>query len=233
MRVVGGNAKGRSLKSVPGQTTRPILDRVKTALFDTLRPEIAGVRMLDLFAGTGAVGIEALSQGADQVVFVDLEKKAIETIKENLQVTNLRTKAQIRHQDAFTYLRNTDYTFDIVYIAPPQYKALWVKALHQIAERPEIVNEGGLLIVQIDPKEYEDKHTWLDRYYPMIKERLLTDDNIPKFETIIGYCQQHGISLQDVLFVDDSLKHVFAAERHGISSWHISSFLDWNSANKV
>ena len=84
-----------------------------------------------------------------------------------------------------------------------------------------------------DPKEYEDKNTWLDRYYPMIKERLLTDDNIPKFESIIGYCQQHGISLQDVLFVDDSLKHVFAAERHGISSWHISSFLDWNSANKV
>ena len=156
MKVVAGSAKGKSLKSVPGDTTRPILDRVKTALFDTLRPRIEGVKILDLFAGTGAVGIEALSQGASEVVFVDLGKKAIDTIKENLETTGLKSKAAVRHQDAFTYLRNTQQIFDLVYIAPPQYKAIWVKALHTIAERPELVSEGGQLIVQIDPREYEE-----------------------------------------------------------------------------
>lgn len=156
MRVISGTAKGKPLKSLPGKNTRTILDRVKAALFDTLRPDLEERHFLDLFAGTGSVGIEALSQGAGKATFVDVSKEAIEIIKENLHATGLREKAQVRHQDAFTYLRNTKNTFDIIYIAPPQYKAIWVKALHQISERPELVNNKGLLIAQIDPKEYEE-----------------------------------------------------------------------------
>lgn len=156
MRVIAGTAKGILLKSVPGDSTRPITDRVKTALFDTLRPELPGTGVLDLFAGTGAVGIEALSQGAEHAVFLDLSRRAVETIRDNLRAARLREKATVYHQDAFLYLRNTDRVFDIIYIAPPQYKALWVKALHQIAERPEVVAAGGMLIAQIDPKEYEE-----------------------------------------------------------------------------
>ncbi|MFM1848480.1 MAG: Ribosomal small subunit methyltransferase [Pseudomonadota bacterium] len=156
MRVIAGTAKGRKLLAVPGDTTRPILDRVKTALFDVLRPEIAGAKMLDLFAGSGAVGIEALSQGAAHCIFLDLSKNAVETIKKNLEATQLVASAEVRHYDAFSFLRNSAKSFDLIYVAPPQYESLWIQAMQTIAERPEILNPAGLIVVQIDPKEYEE-----------------------------------------------------------------------------
>ena len=155
MRVIAGTAKGRKLLAVPGDGTRPILDRVKTALFDILRPEIQGAKMLDLFAGSGAVGIEALSQGASHCAFLDLSRPAVETIKQNLAATGLVASAEVRHYDAFSFLRNSSKSFDLIYVAPPQYEALWVQAMQTIAERPEIVTPTGLIVVQIDPKEYE------------------------------------------------------------------------------
>jgi 16S rRNA (guanine966-N2)-methyltransferase len=155
MRVVSGKARGITLKAVPGDGTRPILDRVKTALFDILRPRITGWRALDLFGGAGSVGIEALSQGAEHCIFLDLSAAAVKTIKENLVATRLTEQAEVRHTDAFGYLRHASKTFDFIYVAPPQFESLWVQAMHIIAERPELVNEGGLVVVQIDPKEYE------------------------------------------------------------------------------
>src|SRR5262245_56342706 len=122
MRVVSGTARGKQLLSVPGSTTRPILDRVKTALFDTIRPIIDGTRWLDLFGGSGAVGIEALSQGAAHCVFVDVEPKAIQTVRKNLEGTKLADRAEVRQTDAFLYLRKTEKNFDVIFIAPPQYK---------------------------------------------------------------------------------------------------------------
>ena len=155
MRVVSGSARGKPLKAVPGDGTRPILDRVKTALFDILRPEIEGISVLDLFGGAGSVGIEALSQGAAHCTFLDLGNAAVKTIRENLESTGLTAQAEVRHTDAFGYLRNTRKQFDLIYVAPPQYKTLWVQALQTIGERPEIVSENGQVIVQIDPSEYE------------------------------------------------------------------------------
>lgn len=155
MRVIGGKAKGKSLLSVPGDSTRPILDRVKVPLFDMLRPEINDLRVLDLFAGSGAVGIEALSQGAGHCVFIDLEKKAIETIKANLDNCGLSSQADVREHDAFMYLKKAKSAFGLIYVAPPQYQNLWVLAVHAIGERPELVESGGQIIAQIDPKEYE------------------------------------------------------------------------------
>lgn len=155
MRVIGGTAKGRSLQSVPGDSTRPILDRVKVPLFDVLRPHLAGISMLDLFGGSGAVGIEALSQGAGHCVFLDTNARAVATIKANLQTTGLVDKAEVRHTDAFIYLKNTNKTFDLIFVAPPQYKGLWIEAMRLIAERPHLVSDHGNIIVQIDPKEFE------------------------------------------------------------------------------
>jgi len=155
MRVISGLARGTKLVSVPGSTTRPILDRVKTALFDILRPEIQDFRVLDLFAGSGAVGIEALSQGAAHCTFLDLEPKAIATIKKNLTKTRLNTRATVKCSDAFAFLRTSKQVFDLIYVAPPQYHALWVQALYTIAERPHLVSLQGKIIVQIDPHEYE------------------------------------------------------------------------------
>jgi 16S rRNA (guanine966-N2)-methyltransferase len=155
MRVIGGTAKGRPLKSVPGDSTRPILDRIKTSLFDILRPKLAGVSMLDLFGGTGAVGIEALSQGASHCVFLDVNARAVATIKENLTTCGFAGQAEVRHTDAFIYLKNSQRSFDLIYVAPPQYKGIWIEALRTLAERPHLLAPGGKIIVQIDPKEYE------------------------------------------------------------------------------
>ncbi len=156
MRVVAGTAKGTKLLSVPGDTTRPILDRVKTALFDILRPRIREARVLDVFAGSGSVGIEALSQGAAHCVFLDLAKAAVSTIRKNLEATHLSEKAQVRNADAFLYLRKDPEAFDLIYVAPPQFKNLWVEAMQIIAERPAVLKGDGLIVVQIDPKEYEE-----------------------------------------------------------------------------
>jgi len=155
MRVIAGTARGTKLDAVPGDTTRPILDRVKTALFDILRPRLSGARVLDLFGGSGAIGIEALSQGAEHCTFLDLSRAAVETIRANLTRTHLLERADVRHFDAFSWLRNSAQAFDLIFVAPPQYQALWVQALHLIAERPQLVTPGGQVIVQIDPREYE------------------------------------------------------------------------------
>lgn len=156
MRVIGGTAKGRLLKAVPGDGTRPILDRVKVPLFDILRPSLPGTRWLDLFGGTGSVGIEALSQGAEHCVFLDTNLKAVQTIKHNLEVTGLSEKGEVRHSDAFGYLRNSTKSFDLIFVAPPQYKGIWIEAMQHIAERPNLIADDGVVIVQIDPKEYEE-----------------------------------------------------------------------------
>jgi len=155
MRVTAGSAKGVRLSSVPGDTTRPILDRVRTALFDILRPQLPGMKLLDAFAGSGSVGIEALSQGAEHCIFLDLSKNAVHTINENLLKTKLQSSAEVRHADAFGYLKRTVKSFDLIYIAPPQYQSMWIEALRTVAERPELLREDGQVIVQIDPKEYE------------------------------------------------------------------------------
>jgi 16S rRNA (guanine966-N2)-methyltransferase len=166
VRVVGGSARGKTLLLVPGKGTRPILDRVKTALFDILRPRIDGMRLLDLFAGSGSVGIEALSQGAAHCTFTDLGREAIVTIKKNLASTGLSANATVRQTNALDFLKTTPGPFDLIYIAPPQYKNLWVEAMQLLAARPELLSapdlddpdhaeSPGLAIAQIDPREYQ------------------------------------------------------------------------------
>jgi 16S rRNA (guanine(966)-N(2))-methyltransferase RsmD len=156
IRVISGTAKGKRLKLVPGDSTRPIMDRVKEALFNILNPVLDGSAWLDLFAGTGSVGIEALSRGAGRVVFVDSSRLAIQTIHENLQTAGLESEARDRRMDAFRYLqRGAGERFDVVYIAPPQYHGVWKQALLHLDEHPEWLNPDAIVVVQIDPKEQE------------------------------------------------------------------------------
>ena len=124
MRVVAGSARGKKLLVVPGRGTRPILDRVKTSLFDILRGRLPGLRVLDLFAGSGGVGIEALSQGAGYCTSFEVGHKALVTIKRNLATTGFSDCADVRHRDAFEYLRGTKRSFDLIDITPPQRKNL-------------------------------------------------------------------------------------------------------------
>jgi len=158
MRVIGGQARGHKLKQVPGDTTRPITDRVKESLFDILGNWVVGTRWLDLFAGTGQVGIEALSRGAKSAVFVDSARAAVLTVRSNLSHTKLSDIAEVRHQDAFDFLNDQrESSFDVIFIAPPQYKELWSKALVGIdGQASNILADEGLVVVQIDPREFRE-----------------------------------------------------------------------------
>ncbi len=152
---------------VPGETTRPVMDRVKEALFSILGRGVVDASFLDLFAGTGSVGIEALSRGAANVTFVDLERNAIQTIRENLEITRLGEQAEIRRADALAFLKSApDQPYDYIYVAPPQYQRLWISVLELLDANPIWTPPGTTVIVQIDPKERE----------PLALNRLVLQD---------------------------------------------------------
>ncbi len=155
MRVIAGRAKGSHLRPVPGSTTRPITDRVKEALFDIIGADLAESSWWDMFAGTGAVGIEALSRGAAHVLLTDLNKAAVETIRANLAHTKLTAGAEPRRADAFALLEvPPDRKFDYIYVAPPQYHELWAKALRTLDRNIGWLGADGWVLIQVDPGEF-------------------------------------------------------------------------------
>ncbi len=157
MRVISGSAKGIKLASVPGKSTRPITDQVKEALFNIIGPFVVDSKFLDLFGGTGAVGIEALSRGAFHAVFLDINYRAYKVIHENLKTTGLEPYGTVLKKDAFVFLREKhEERYDFIYIAPPQYKDLWLKAMLALDENPNLAENSGIVIVQIHPKEFRD-----------------------------------------------------------------------------
>lgn len=162
MRVISGSAKGRKLNSVPGESTRPITDRVKESLFNIIGPDIHTSTFLDMFAGTGGVGIEALSRGAKSAFFIEINKKAIKTLRSNLNLTQLAGRAEIMHGNAFSLLQEPAVQkFDYIYVAPPQYKSLWLKSLELLDAHLDWLADDGWVIVQIHPREissFELKH---------------------------------------------------------------------------
>jgi len=156
MRVISGSAKGRRLQSVPGDLTRPITDRVKEALFDIIGPDVRDSKWWDVFAGTGAVGIEALSRGASAALLTDLNRAPLETIKGNLAHTGLSGRAEVRRADSLRALAaKPDRQFDYIYVAPPQYRQLWLRCLETLDANPDWLHTDGWIIAQIDPREYE------------------------------------------------------------------------------
>jgi 16S rRNA (guanine966-N2)-methyltransferase len=157
LRVIAGSAKGRRIESVPGDTTRPITDRVKEALFNIIGADAIDSKWWDVFAGTGAVGIEALSRGAASVRFTDLNRLPIDTIKANLAATKLASHAEVRRGDAFALLSSApDTEFHYIYIAPPQFHELWSQAVQALDGQVNWLTEDGWAIAQIAPGEYKD-----------------------------------------------------------------------------
>lgn len=154
MRVITGKAKGHKLQMTPGDATRPITDRAKEALFSILGDWVIGTRVLDLFAGTGAVGIEALSRNADFALFLDRDRRAVATIETNLRHCKLRDQARVEQADSFAFLHEyRGEPFDFIYIAPPQYQELWRKALELIDRSPRLLAPFATVVVQIHPRE--------------------------------------------------------------------------------
>ena len=157
LRVISGTAKGSRLRTVPGDSTRPITDQVKESLFNILGESIEEQVVLDLFGGTGAVGIEALSRGADFVTFLDINYQAIKTIKENLITTNFSEFAEVFKRDSFDFLKSSpERMYDLIYVAPPQYRKMWQETMRFLDSEPKWISENGKIIVQINPLEWEE-----------------------------------------------------------------------------
>jgi 16S rRNA (guanine966-N2)-methyltransferase len=154
--VIAGTAKGTTIRSPSSPGTRPIGARGKEALFSILMPRLPDARFLDLFAGTGGVGIEALSRGAASASFVELDDSALEDLRFNLERTRVADRATVVHGDAFKFLARPPTPFDVLFVAPPQWRELWERALLAIDARPGWIGDGGVVVVQCDPKEIHD-----------------------------------------------------------------------------
>jgi 16S rRNA (guanine966-N2)-methyltransferase len=153
MRIIGGTARGRKLVGPSSEGTRPLSDRAREALFNILGPGIRGERVLDLFAGTGAVGLEALSRGALSATFVEQDRAALADIKANLAALGFADQGSAVAGDALGFVRRTREQFDVVFAGPPQWNDLWSTTLQAVDQRDEVLADGGLLITQLDPSE--------------------------------------------------------------------------------
>lgn len=154
MRVVGGKARGTILRSPSSEETRPITDRAKEALFNILAPRIIGCRFLDMFAGTGGVGIEALSRGAERVTFIEISDIIINDLTWNIRRTRFERQADVRHGDAFDFIRTEDkLKYDIIFVAPPQWVGMCQRAMYELCQHLNLLSDNGIVITQHDPTE--------------------------------------------------------------------------------
>ncbi len=147
MRVITGKARGVQLKTPEGMLTRPTTDRVKEALFSIINFEIPGAKVLDLFGGTGQLGIEALSRGAKSAVFVDAREEACKLIRENLKRTKLERDAQVVRSDYLDYLGHCRQQFNIVFLDPPYAEVFLEKSLNRITEI-DILQSDGIIVTE-------------------------------------------------------------------------------------
>lgn len=147
MRVISGSARGRRLKELQGMDTRPTTDKVKESLFNIIQFEIEGRRVLDLFGGTGQLGIEALSRGADHCTFVDMRKEAAALIRENLRLTGLSERSRVVQGDALSFLSSCGEKFDVILLDSPYHTELLEKSVERITEF-DILREHGIMICE-------------------------------------------------------------------------------------
>ena len=151
MRVITGSARGMRLFTLEGDSVRPTTDKVKEAMFSIIQFEIEGRRALDLFAGSGQLGIEALSRGAKSAHFVDESRQAISVINKNLEKTKLTELATVSHTDSISFISSTERTFDLFFLDPPYNKGLVEKALPLCAKK---ASEGALIVCETSAGEF-------------------------------------------------------------------------------
>ena len=147
MRVISGKARGVLLKTPDGMQTRPTADRVKEALFSIIQFELPGAKVLDLFGGTGQLGIEAISRGAREAVFVDAREEACRLIRENLKRAKMEQEARVVRADYLEYLKRCRESFDIILLDPPYAEVFLENSLKMIAEI-DILQSGGIIVAE-------------------------------------------------------------------------------------
>lgn len=145
MRVITGTARGRVLKTLEGDDVRPTTDRVKEAIFSIIQFEIEGRRVLDLFAGSGQLGIEALSRGAAFATFTDMSAESVDTVKKNLISTKLDRRSEVIRTEAVAFLKSNRKKFDIIFMDPPYSKGILQNTLPYAVQN---VNDGGVIICE-------------------------------------------------------------------------------------
>ena len=150
MRIISGKARGTKLFTLEGENTRPTLDRVKESVFNIIQNEIEGTKILDLFAGSGAIGLEFLSRGAEKAILCDKSKEAINIIKKNVEKTHFQNNVQIYNTDFENCLEKIkNEQFDIIYLDPPYETDYIIKALEKIIKE-NIAKEESLIIIETD-----------------------------------------------------------------------------------
>lgn len=145
MRVITGTAKGRKLDTLSGNDVRPTTDMVKEAVFSAIQFDIEGRSFLDLFAGSGQMGIEALSRGAKKAVFIENNAEAVSVIKKNIERTGFLDSSTLIRSDSFSFLATTPEKFDIAFIDPPYHEGLFEKALNSVAA---VMSDHGIIICE-------------------------------------------------------------------------------------
>jgi 16S rRNA (guanine(966)-N(2))-methyltransferase RsmD len=161
MRVISGKARGTVLKTPDGMQTRPTTDRVKEALFSIIQFDLPGTKVLDLFGGTGQLGIEALSRGARHCTFVEMRRDAVSLLKENLKITTLQDNARVVQGDSIAFLSSCREQFDVILLDPPYHTDLMDRAIESIL-RFDILAEHGIMVCE----------TAADRELPALSEEL-------------------------------------------------------------
>lgn len=147
MRVISGKARGVSLKTPDGMKTRPTADRVKEAMFSIIQFDLPNAKVLDLFAGTGQLGIEALSRGAKSAIFVDCQDSACKLIRENLKKTHFEQESRVIKSDYMSYLKTTSDRFDIILLDPPYAELFLENSLKMITEI-DILQTNGIIVTE-------------------------------------------------------------------------------------
>lgn len=147
MRVISGSARGRRLKELQGMDTRPTTDKVKESMFNIIQFELEGRRVLDLFGGTGQLGLEALSRGAVHCTFVDQRRDAVALVRENAAVCGFQDRARVVQGDALSFLASCGEKFDVIFLDPPYQTDLLERSMEAIA-RFDILNEHGIIVCE-------------------------------------------------------------------------------------
>lgn len=147
MRIISGAARGRKLKEPQGMDTRPTTDKVKESLFNIIQFELEGRRVLDLYAGTGQLGLEALSRGAEHCTFVDQRREAAALMRENVRLCRFEDRTRIAQEEALSFLSSCREKFDVVFLDPPYGSGLLEKSLERLAQF-DILREHGIIVCE-------------------------------------------------------------------------------------
>lgn len=147
MRIISGSARGRKLKEPKGMDTRPTTDKVKEGLFNIIQFEMEGRRVLDLYAGTGQLGLEALSRGAEHCTFVDQRREAAALVRENIKLCRFEDRARVAQEESLSFLSTCREKFDIVFLDPPYASGLLEKSLDRLTQF-DILREHGIIVCE-------------------------------------------------------------------------------------